>query len=139
MSKPITSTLLTKEEIAAIRAEVDKQVLEGKKKAEKERIAKLLLQEARAAENPQEELVMIQIELPPFACASQNGQGADIMIDGVDSYFHGRTYTVKRSRAEGLREIMQGAWRHEEIAFGHRNPMAYFKPHNAAISGGVKF
>ena len=117
-----TFEMLTADEVAAVKAEFDKQQLEEKKKAARKKLMEKFLQEAREEAHSHEEMVEIEIVLPAHACTRQ-GYG-DILIDGRP-FFNGRRYPVRRSKAEGLREIMQSAWRHDEITNGQRNPNAY--------------
>jgi hypothetical protein len=125
------SDILSPEEVAAVRAEVEKQAVEDRKKKERKRLMEKFLAEARAADEPAQEQVEIEIILPPFAC-TKAGYG-DIMIDGRP-YMNKHVYTVSRSKAEGLREVMQRAWVHEEVTFGHRNPNAYTRPRGEKIN-----
>jgi hypothetical protein len=129
--EPLVFEGLSEEDVLAVKAEFDKQQAEDKKKAARKKLMERLLREQRESELPAQEQVEIQIALPPFAC-TREGYG-DIMIDGT-AYMNGQTYVVPRSKAEGLREIMQRSWHHEDITTGHRNPNAYQRPRGDNVS-----
>lgn len=107
----------TDEGRAKIKAAAHARVAEEIRKAEVDR---LLEEEMRAARleagllepdkpEPNEDIVHIMIDLPEYA--------PNIVING-HAYWHGYGYDVKRSVAEGLREIMANAYRHALIVEG---------------------
>lgn len=126
--------LLTAAEIEEVRSEVKKRALEERKKAARKALMEKFLAEERAASEPAQEMVEIEISAPVFAAI--DAASAGIRIDGVP-YLQGRTYTVPRGKAETLREAMQRAWDHEEITFGHKDPNAYRRSRNQDHRGQV--
>jgi len=140
-SKAKVQTFLSDDDLDALQAEVDRQLDEEKRNAEKKRVTALLLKAGRAERDPREEVVEVHLELPPFACAAPNGQGGDIMIDGV-AYMNNRTYALPRHRAHTLLEAMHRARISEEIAFGKRDPKWSYRERNprlSATTGVVRF
>ena len=76
---------------------------ERKKKAIDEAFRKAVIEEERAYE-PAQELTDVLIELPKYA--------AFIRLDQF-IYYHGLTYTVSRSKADMMLDIMARSWEHQ--------------------------
>src|SRR5579859_1770318 len=107
--------LFTKEELAAIEAEAEETLRAALKEAEKARIKAEYIQRRkreeglRAGKADLDEKVEIYIDLPEFAnCLRVNNA----------QYFHGYRYEVPRHVANSLREMMQRAQQHQDVADG---------------------
>lgn len=74
---------------------------------------------------PAPDLVEVNINLAPFANR--------ITLDGM-VFFHGGKYTVPRSVANSLVDVMSQTWRHEREVRGEVNPNAYRRPFDSEIS-----
>lgn len=126
--------LFDEKEMAEIKAQARNDLVKEKKDKAKKLLLAELKRDMQAEIDPTEETIDYSIELPHF-----NGRKGNIysciMIDGVQ-YFHGQTYTFTRKQLASVREIAQNAWRHEEVAFGSRNPNAGFQERNAAVGMG---
>lgn len=116
--EPELLALLAPDEIEAIRERAKKQaLLEHKQIAEKEVLEQFLEQERRKLE-PEQELVYILLDLPPFA--------KEIRLDGR-VYHHGRVYEVPRGVYETMNEIMARGWAHDREV-GQPNQDLYVPP-----------
>lgn len=100
----VTSTLVSDERIVELRAKAKAKVdKERQAKAEAQLLEQFELEERRAG-GVEEPLETLTIDLAEYC--------GDIRIDGV-VYFQGQTYTVPRSRADVMREMMQKTWQHQ--------------------------
>ena len=98
------SDILTAAELAALAAEVQKEIDKEEKDKERETTKKKLLAKAREERGLAEAFENILIDLPP--------DGGEIRVNNF-SYSQGHTYTVKMSVAIMLRDTMQRAWEHQ--------------------------
>lgn len=115
---PEMLALLSSDEIVEIRERARKQAqLEMKQLAEKEVLEQFLEQERRKLE-PEQELVFVLLDLPPFA--------KEIRLDGR-IYHHGRVYEVPRGVYEMMNEIMARGWAHDREV-GQPNQDQYVPP-----------
>ena len=64
-----------------------------------------------AVDLPPEEEVMFRVNLP--------AQAQNLRING-NEYYHGHTYKVKKSMADGMRDVQFRAWQHDEQVRGYR-------------------
>jgi hypothetical protein len=123
----------------AIRAAAKRKVAEEIRKAEEDRLLLEMLDEERAAAGltpaeAVEDEVDIMIDLAEFT---------DRIIINGKPYLQGRSYRVKRSVAESLRDIMFCG--HKSKAMEEGKQFDVFKSRGASISGqgavvqGVKF
>lgn len=123
--------LFSPKELEEIKAEARKNLLALKKKAERTRLLdaetkRLRDEEGLVTGGPDDELVDIVIDLPPFA--------ADIRVN-LRPYQHNHSYRVPRHIARSLREIMYRAWRHEELEIqGKKLHQFYQKPRDTVVS-----
>jgi len=109
------SPLLSAKEIEEAKAKAAERVAAAMKKAavdkiiadEENRLKRLAGAKTGIAD--MDEPVEVTVDLPEFC--------PDIRINGT-IYNHGRTYTVPRHMANGLREIMQRARRHQDVLDG---------------------
>jgi hypothetical protein len=125
MAKPPTANgTHTEEELVALRGKAKAKVLAEKKKAAETELLKKFEQEARAEDDPEEEMVSIMIDLP--------GHSDRITVDGK-IFFHGSTYTVPRRKFDSLRDIVSLAWDHEDSVQG-ANTNDYRRPRNINLS-----
>ena len=108
-------SLFTPEEIAALEREADKRVRDALREAEKERIIAGRIEQRKREEGMRsgkpdlDEQVTITVDLPEYA--------ACLRVNNVQ-YFHGYSYTVPRHVANTMREMMQRAQQHQDIADG---------------------
>ena len=120
--------LLTKEDVLAL----EKQAVETVHKEQKDKAKKLLLEELKkqhlATLLPEEEIVNYHVLLPRFA--------SEVTIDGV-KYMHGQTYEFSLKQLSSVQDIVQNAWKHEEAAFGARDPNAFIRQRNQTISANA--
>ena len=98
------SNLLTAAELAALAAEVQKEIDKEEKDKEREATKKELLTKARQERGLVEPVEQVLIDLPP--------DGNEIRVNNF-SYAQGRFYMVKTSVAVMLRDTMQRAWEHQ--------------------------
>ena len=102
-------SIVKPERIEALRAKAKAQVEKEKQLAAEAQLLEQFEKEERQAGGLDEEKVEISIDLAPYADR--------IMLDGV-VYFQGRTYTVRSSVAEVMREMTQASWKHQSIVDG---------------------
>lgn len=115
---PELLALLAADEIEAIHERARKQAqLEMKQTAEKDLYEHFLEKERRKLE-PEQELVKILLDLPPFA--------KNIRIDGR-VYHHGAVYEVPRGTHDLMLEIMARGWAHDREV-GQPNQDLYVPP-----------
>ncbi len=123
------TSLVSDERREALRAQARKKIeLERTKAAE----AKVLLEleaEERVASGLQEEQVIINIDLAPYADR--------IVIDNI-IYFQGHNVTVPASRAALMHEIMANTWKHQAEIDG-KSENFYRRSRSAHVNenGGV--
>ena len=98
------NSLLTAAELAALAAEVQKEIDKEEKDKEREATKKELLTKARQERGLVEPVEQVLIDLPP--------DGGEIRVNNF-SYSQGHVYTVKASVAIMLRDTMQRAWEHQ--------------------------
>lgn len=120
----VDQDLLTPEEIAELQLEAEGQVLADRKaKAKKAMLAEF--KKAEAGKNdPAQEVLDYHVTLPRFCNY--------VVIDGVQ-YFHNTSYDFSRQALDSVRDIVANAWKHEEAAFGDRDPNAYQRKFNQAV------
>jgi hypothetical protein len=123
----VKDTLLSAEEMAEIEADVLAEI-EGQ---ERERLKKVYKDQAkeklRRAKGLAEEQITLVIDLP--------GHSKEIRLDGV-IYSHGHQFTVPKSVADSLYDVMGRAWDHEEQV-GGANQNEYRKPRSTRVSGAT--
>lgn len=102
---------LTEDDKAVIREEARRGATKERKDQLKKMLMEQYLREERCKLDPEQEEVLLNIELPPFADR--------IMLDGV-IFMHGREYPMSRRKANSINEVMEMAWRHDDVAFGRR-------------------
>lgn len=122
---PINMLLLSEEEIAALRAEARKSVIEEMTQAARDEFFQKALIEARREQIPEEQLVHVTIDMAPFS--------PGVMLDGVQ-YFHGYTYEVTQPVRAVLFEQMHRSWRHQDEIDGRRQADAYRRPRDLRLS-----
>lgn len=112
-NKPPEGSLLTEEEIKAIREEARKEALEELRAGERKKAKAKALQEARIKLSPQseEEIVGFILEMPSYA------HQWPMMIDGK-VYFHGNYYEVPLSLYDVFAEQMYRAYEHQRVIDG---------------------
>lgn len=125
-------SLITDKRKEEIRAAAFEKVQNEKRKAAEALYEAQSLSEARGETTKihdawLDEMEEVVVSLPP-KCASDH-----ISIDNV-WYFHGRSYTLPRSKCMVIRETCDKAWRHEEIALRGKDENAYRKVRNPALS-----
>ena len=124
--------LLSSEEIQAARAVAAKRVREAMKADETDRIIAeetLLIKRQdgkRTGKPDMDELVSLLVELPEFS--------ASIRING-EVFFHGHTYKLPRHVAQGIRETMQNAQRHQMELDGKSKDHMFRQPAMPTLSG----
>jgi len=91
-----------------------------------------LIRQAREEADASEEQVDITIDVPDHAIVTA-AHIRGLEIDGV-LYPQGQRITTTRKKAESLRETMLHSWRHDDYAFGRKNPNDYRRRNGAAIS-----
>ena len=96
--------LLTPQELAAIEAEVQKELDKELKTKERERVKKDLLTKARQDRGLVEPIEPVLIDLPE--------SGNNIRVNNRE-YAQGHVYNVAASVAIMLRDTMQRAWEHQ--------------------------
>ena len=99
------SSVLSEEEIEAIREQARLKVRYEMKDKQHAQLLDQFVEEERQGLIPEEELVEIYLELPPFA--------PYIMLDGKQ-FHHDNWYRVKRSVFCVLTEQINRGWAHEE-------------------------
>jgi cytochrome c-type biogenesis protein CcmH/NrfG len=128
LSKPIEEKLFNEQEMEAIRREAEEAVLKDQKAKAKKALLEEAKREARSKIDPEEEIIEVVITLPRFA--------PFIAIDGTQ-YHHGNTYKVPRKQYNTICDIMAQSWRHEEAAFGERDPNAYQVKRGGVVGRGT--
>jgi hypothetical protein len=107
---------LTLSEIGQIEADIQKEVDRELKQAAKDKLRDELRNKYKQQRGLTEGVLEVEINLPRYADR--------ITIDGVN-YLQGMTYTVRASVADVLRNVIQGAWKHQSIIDGH--PDRYYR------------
>lgn len=108
-------SLFTPEELADIKRDAEERVNKALREAEKERLIAKYMEERKREEGLRsgkpdlDEEVEIYVDLPEYA--------ACLRVNNVE-YWHGYKYTVPRHVANSLREMMQRAQQHQDIADG---------------------
>ncbi len=127
-NEPETSTasLLTEEE----RAEIEDTIIAEIEEEERERLRAAYKVEAKEKFRREKGLAEEQVTLTIDVA----GHAQDIKLDGRP-FYHGHTYTVPRSIADTLFDIMGRTWDHEE-SVGGANQNEYRKPRNTRMLGG---
>lgn len=115
--------LLSVEEQLAIRQKATAQVDAEKKKVAEDALLAQALEEARRAGGVEEELVTFRLDLAEFADR--------LVIDSVH-YFHGREYTVPRSKYDLMREMAARTWGHQMEIDGKK--VSLLQPKNLQLS-----
>lgn len=131
--------LFTAEELAEFEREAEERVRKAMRAAEKERIiaeriAELKREEGQKSGIPDlDEIVEVYIDLPEFA--------ANLRINN-DVFWHGYKYNVPRHVMNTVREMMQRAHQHQDIADGkdlaaqYRNRDRHGRELNATVLSG---
>jgi hypothetical protein len=96
--------ILTPTELAALEAEVQKELDKEEKSKAKEQAKKGMLERARRERGLAEPIEEVLIDLP---------ESADRVLVNNFAYMQGHSYTVKGSVGAMLRETMQRAWSHQ--------------------------
>jgi len=96
--------ILTPTELAALEAEVQKELDKEEKSKAKEQAKKGMLERARRERGLAEPIEEVIIDLP---------ESADRILVNNFAYMQGHSYTVKGSVGAMLRETMQRAWSHQ--------------------------
>lgn len=120
--------LFNEEEIKQLRAQAKDELLKEKKAKAKKLLLEELKRDALAEVDPNEEVIPYQIALPAYA--------AEVMIDGV-RYVNGQVYDFTQKQLCSVRDIVQNAWNHEEVAFGKRDPNAFIRQRNQSVGPGT--
>lgn len=131
-SKVPGEELFTVEEVQAIETQALADVEKDRKAKAKVKLLERKKREALALFDSAEELVEYTIFLPTFG-GKKGGIYSCITIDGI-RYYHNQTKEFSRRQYETIRDIVQNAWRHEEVAFGQRDPNASFQPRNPSVN-----
>jgi len=96
--------LLTPQELAALEAEVQKEIDKEQKAKERERVKKDMLAKARQDRGLIEPIEQVLIDLPE--------SGNCIRVNNRE-YQQGQVYSLSQSVAIMLRDTMQKAWEHQ--------------------------
>jgi tRNA(Ser,Leu) C12 N-acetylase TAN1 len=131
--------LFTPEEMAEIEREAEERVRNAMREAEKARLIAQRIEELKKAEGQKagipdlDEIVEVYIDLPEFA--------ANLRVNN-DVFWHGYKYRVPRHVVNSLREMMQRAHQHQDIAEGkdlaaqYRNRDRHGREINAPVLSG---
>ncbi len=117
--------LLDEKEIAALKAQAREEVAKERKLQARKALLAEMKRDVLSEDDPTEEMLDYEITLPSFA--------AYIMIDGT-RFYHGQSYTFAHRQLASVRDIVQSAWKHEEAAFGARDPNAFIRQRNQVVS-----
>lgn len=120
----VDQDLLSDEELKALHKQAEDEYLKDRKAEAKKLLLKQFKQDARSKNEPAEEMVEYAVVLPRFA--------AFVSMDGVQ-YPHSESRFFPRKQCDSLRDIISNAWKHEEAAFGARDPNAFIRQQNRTI------
>jgi hypothetical protein len=124
--------LLSDEERATIQKQAREEILKERRTKVRKELLEAFKLEMVAEENPAAEMVALSVNLPYMGGKKGNIYSC-VTINGV-RYYHGQTYSVSRAQYNSMIDIIQNAWRHEEAAFGARDPNAFIHERNPVFS-----
>lgn len=119
-------SLLSEEERAEIEAEIVAEIEAEERERLKEQYRIESREKFKRSKGLLEEQITVTIDVA--------GHAQDIKLDGRP-YYHGHTYTVPRSVACTLNDIMGRTWDHEE-SVGGANNNEYRRPRSTRMLGG---